>query len=852
MNVVAPRKSWLRRCITRLRHACRRTLDNPAWRLTESLAFTFLCQWESGRDFPTDREWGRVVRSFTTCCERLEGLASSDQMVEVVKYWVTFYVWKVSQSVDLPPVCPDFVRHGLFSGYLRKYVGIALARGKRSFFLSLQKGKTYWPQLSDEKEQKALDDHKAFLGDPSIKVVSDDILKEIYRSTKLQTSQKFCPTQSACLQASRADGGSLSLFPRFKPEKSSKVSKIIGVPRATFLDFEEFRERVLWESMPAGRAGTVNPTMEVVALAEPGKFRVITKMDGMTAGCLQPLQGSLINWWKRQHENTMNHDVEEMVVEIAREMADLPLWNSGDYKNATDTLVGMASYAGLDSLLTSVSFDERYFSRGELYSSFLFNELFYPDGTRIRQFCGQPMGHPLSFPVLCLLNRAAFRASVRRYIREVRMGDQLGFTEILLSAETPVVGPALPRGAQFVLKMVRRMYRRLKYRMLYNVIINGDDILFKTTQRHYEIWRETVAEIGLKLSPGKSYLSPDFAQLNSRSFTVKGKKVTEHGYLNLKLMTGFCLKTGDSASEPEQIGKDLGKMVLLEPWTSAGVAFAFERWSSRWMGPFRPNWYLPQHLGGYGVTPKIANDIVITPWQRKVAAMFVADPKLALTKEKGGGIPLSPELRTLLPPMDLVPFDEEVSEDQNLIARFALISQWTSPASSRVSDGRFYFSLRKKWKSAAPMSDRGILKYWEPRFRYPAWLDIPETPLLYTFVDKDRPIEGEQNSFADAPEGTTSAMVAAARAAGDLPAYFQSTEVEPGSPEIGEVPSLEETSSEESDDPDCGCTCHPSWKRHARGRHRKMCPGCACHDFCWCDDDESLCGSPSCSALARN
>jgi hypothetical protein len=514
--------------------------------------------------------------------------------------------------------------------------------------------------------------------------------------------------------------------------------------------------------------------MEVVALAEPGKFRVITKMDGTTAGCLQPLQGALISWWKRQHENTMNHDVEEMVVEIAREMEDLPLWNSGDYKNATDTLVGMASYAGLDSLLTSVSFDERYFSRGELYSSFLFNELFYPDGDRVRQFCGQPMGHPLSFPVLCLLNRAAYRASVRRYIREVRVGDQLGFTEILLSVESPKVGPALPRGAQFVLKMVGRMYRRLKYRMLHNVIINGDDILFKTTQRHYEIWKETVAEIGLKLSPGKSYLSPDFAQLNSRSFTVKGRKVREHGYLNLKLLTGFCLKTGDSASEPEQIGKDLGCMVLLEPWTSAGVAYAFERWRPRWKGPFRPNWFLPQHLGGYGVTPVIANDVRITQWQRKVAAMFVADPKLALTKEKGGGLPLTPELRTLLPPMDLVPIDVDVSEDQNLIARFALISQWTSPASSRLSDGRFYFSLRSKWRSAAPMTDRGILKYWEPRFRYPAWLDIPETPQLYVFINKDRPVEGEQNSFSDAPEGPTSAEIDTSNLEGGFVAWSRS------------------------------------------------------------------------------
>jgi len=47
------------------------------------------------------------------------------------------------------------------------------------------------------------------------------------------------------------------------------------------------------------------------------------------------------------------------------------------------------------------------------------------------------------------------------------------------------------------------------------VLINGDDILFCSTDEHYEVWNSTVKEFGLMPSVGKNFFTDRLLQINS-------------------------------------------------------------------------------------------------------------------------------------------------------------------------------------------------------------------------------------------------------------------------------------------------------------------------------------------------
>lgn len=50
------------------------------------------------------------------------------------------------------------------------------------------------------------------------------------------------------------------------------------------------------------------------------------------------------------------------------------------------------------------------------------------------------------------------------------------------------------------------------------VLVNGDDILFRAPSHLWHRYERTSAAVGLKLSPGKAYLHPSYANVNSTSF----------------------------------------------------------------------------------------------------------------------------------------------------------------------------------------------------------------------------------------------------------------------------------------------------------------------------------------------
>jgi hypothetical protein len=141
------------------------------------------------------------------------------------------------------------------------------------------------------------------------------------------------------------------------------------------------------------------------------------------------------------------------------------VWISGDYSAATDSFAISASKALLEGILESIDHEPTKRWAMKEISPHL---LVYPKEsglTPVLQESGQLMGSLLSFPLLCLLNDCT---------------------------------------AKFV-GLSPHQY-----------LINGDDILMRTSAEKYPLWKEKVQDFGLSLSAGKNYIHKDFGTVNSQ------------------------------------------------------------------------------------------------------------------------------------------------------------------------------------------------------------------------------------------------------------------------------------------------------------------------------------------------
>jgi hypothetical protein len=170
-----------------------------------------------------------------------------------------------------------------------------------------------------------------------------------------------------------------------------------------------------------------------------------------------------------------------------------------------------------------------------------------------------------------------------------------------------------------------------------NVIVNGDDMLFKADQRLIDIFRNISSSCGFKISQGKNYVSPDCCMINSQVFRRVQGTMKRFGYLNLKLVKQYSIKNETAAATPFELGAQLTKMVKLCPWTACAVPEAFRTASLRFGLKFPFAWYLPLELGGFGADRSIGpQSWRATREQRLLAACFVSERMRSLrTAGKG-------------------------------------------------------------------------------------------------------------------------------------------------------------------------------------------------------------------------
>jgi hypothetical protein len=114
---------------------------------------------------------------------------------------------------------------------------------------------------------------------------------------------------------------------------------------------------------------------------------------------------------------------------------------------------------------------------------------------------GQLMGSPLSFPFLCVINAAVFRLAYESWNDcTVKIKD-------------------LP------------------------VLVNGDDIGFRSSWDFYQWWRWNIQQVGFQPSVGKNFTSEDFVNINSQYYRIDKvgdiHYVAEQvPYVNMGLITG--------------------------------------------------------------------------------------------------------------------------------------------------------------------------------------------------------------------------------------------------------------------------------------------------------------------------
>jgi hypothetical protein len=199
------------------------------------------------------------------------------------------------------------------------------------------------------------------------------------------------------------------------------------------------------------------------------------------------------------------------------------------------------------------------------------------------------MGSVLSFPILCSCNLTAYWFTLEQYLgRTVQMRD-------------------LP------------------------VLVNGDDILFRTNDKFYRMWLDNIVEMGFELSLGKNYVHSKFLMINSESYWRTQSGFESIPYYNIGLLIGQSKLQRDSSLAP--VWDYYNKVVL----GSANKCRAHYRFFSlnrvkisrvTFNGLY--NCFIDPHFGGLGfnIFPETRGIIKFTTFQRQFGHYLLNRDKL--------------------------------------------------------------------------------------------------------------------------------------------------------------------------------------------------------------------------------
>jgi hypothetical protein len=244
----------------------------------------------------------------------------------------------------------------------------------------------------------------------------------------------------------------------------------------------------------------------VVECLEPLKCRLITKGNAMPYAAAMPFQKDMRAHLYESHfafrligEPLTEQLLHELLAKERRagifaediRKGKVIKWNSGDFSAATDGISQEINSLALEEYINScadITEDEKTILRAVLGNHLLNyvepHEVYHPYKERepFMMKNGQLMGCPISFPILCAINLAAYWLAL-----EEHTGRKFDIEE-------------LP------------------------VLINGDDILFRATDELAAKWLTWITRAGFSLSKGKNYLAKDFLTVNSVCYSYRSQE----------------------------------------------------------------------------------------------------------------------------------------------------------------------------------------------------------------------------------------------------------------------------------------------------------------------------------------
>jgi hypothetical protein len=333
--------------------------------------------------------------------------------------------------------------------------------------------------------------------------------------------QRFAPSTSACFEYSRGQGGQQGFLTDLVGITDPLTDELVSmeeIPVAISNKKWSFN-KVVENRCPAGLAEWSHlrslgracldekrrNKCTIQAVLEPMKVRVISKAEAMPHYIVKPLQKIL-------HSSLRGMAPFRLIgrpfcptdlIDLTERSAKDDEWFSIDYSAATDGLSWKYSSKILEFVLQDLPQCDRdlafrvlgphdlYYprSRKEMREIKCFKpsgEKFEDDFSDLRkkfrgvQRNGQLMGSVLSFPILCLANLGVYLRTTRELHRDWDNED------------------------------------RLKH-----VLVNGDDMLYTAP---VALWKNHISNgeaVGLKMSIGKAYHHPTYANVNSTSVHYK-------------------------------------------------------------------------------------------------------------------------------------------------------------------------------------------------------------------------------------------------------------------------------------------------------------------------------------------
>lgn len=265
---------------------------------------------------------------------------------------------------------------------------------------------------------------------------------------------EYCPDQQGCFEVKQGKGGTLAC--------------------------------------PSERESTDYSLLRLGVAKTKGKARVVTMQPARVKRILSKVHNSLYNHLSKDGYLVRGDFKKEDAEEVIADRRSGELFTSGDYSSATNELHQDAVKTVVAEICNSsaVSNDEKVV----LWQSF--QRLRVETCQGIKEVNrGSMMGNLVSFPLLCLINKACYDITC----------------DIMH-------GPFSRRKGKF----------------------NGDDCLFNSDQRFYDLWVEVTSTFGLVVNHEKTGRSKRWLELNSHTYDAVARRFVA------KPVLSFLLRERDS------------------------------------------------------------------------------------------------------------------------------------------------------------------------------------------------------------------------------------------------------------------------------------------------------------------